>query len=134
MATTSDPYKRVDEAVERLQELAEEAIGLIADIKRRTRYHGTTVQSALLHYLEGQNVPRSEDVIAKELWEGGVTTTSDFDGFTSTVGTTLQRLSDNTRIHRTSGGYVLGPRPSPNQPVDLRQIRNSLESRRKARA
>ncbi len=114
MATTPDPRESLDKAVERLQELTEEAVRLAAAIRRRTRYHGVTVGSALLEYLESQDVPRTASVIAEELWEGGVTTDSEFAGFTATVKNTLQQLSNRDQIHWSShelgSGYVLGLR------------------------
>ena len=115
MSVTPDPYKRLDEAVERLQELTEEAVGLVAEIKRRTMYHGLQVGGAILEHLRSQNAPIATGKIAREIWEGGVTTTSDFDTFSNTVKLTLDKLRNDGQIHYRigSGWRIACPRTEP---------------------
>lgn len=115
MGITPNPYESLDEAVERLQALTEEAVGLAAEIKRRTQYHGLQVRRAILACLQNRDTPCEAAEIAKEIWEGGVTTTSDFHTFFNTVKLTLSNLSANGEIHKKWGaGYLFGTRPPPN--------------------
>ena len=124
MATPS-PDESLDKAVERLQEVAKEAVCLAAKIRRRTRYSGFTVQPAILKYLKSQDIPRSESHIAEELLEGGVATTA--SDFNFLVSNTLRRLRHDDRIHWSRTGYAFGPSPPPGQPnlAALRTLRSN---------
>lgn len=114
MTITANPHDNLREAVERLQAITEEAVGLAAEIKRRTKYGGLQVRRAIKVCLQDRDMPCDADEIAKEIWEGGVTTRSDFDTFFNTVKQTLDYLAANGEIHRKWGsdsGYLSGSRP-----------------------
>lgn len=108
-------HKLLRDAVDRLQEIAEEATRLVDEIAVRTRYDGLSIREGIRLCLGANDAPISEHDIASELWLGGVHTGSgDLKRVVANVRTTLRNMRQEGEIRfvpfRGTGkptGYIL---------------------------
>lgn len=98
-------HDNLDRLVERLRELTEEAVGLVDEIERSSRYGGHKLGDGLEAVLGRKDTPRRAREIAKELWEGGVATRSDFATFAVNVEQRLWQWHSKGWVELTEGGF-----------------------------
>ena len=92
----------LDRLVERLREINEEAVGLVDEIERSSRYGGHKLADGLEAVLRRKNTPQRAGEIAKQLWEGGVATKSDF---AANVKLRLGQWHSKGWVELTEGGF-----------------------------
>lgn len=103
--TESHGQDNLEGLITRLRELHEEAVGLVDEIERSSRYGGHKLGDGLKVVLRRRDTPRRASEIARELWEGGVATSSGFATFAANVEQRLWQWHSKGSVELAEGGF-----------------------------
>ncbi len=95
----------LERVLKRLRELNEEAVGLVDEIERSSRYGGHKLGDGLKAVLRRRDTPQRAREIARELWEGGIATSSDFATFAANVEQRLWQWHSEGSVELAEGGF-----------------------------